>query len=175
MEKLKTYVLGTAILMSIHNIFLWRNHKNIHCGYCNSNEHTQHIFYGETVKTFVVGTAIIMSTHNTYFYGETVKTCVVSIAIIMSTHNIRFCGWKYEKWSLKYSLILTFSVSLELELESLRLVMLLSLRTDRSEQTVQTQIKLLLEEQSDKGLHCSPFCLHLLDTLLYGKTTLSKF
>ena len=33
-------------------------------------------------------------------------------------------------------------------------VMTLSFRTDRSGQTVQTQIRLLLEEQSDQGLHC---------------------
>ena len=45
--------------------------------------------------------------------------------------------------------------------------MILSFRTDRCEQTVQTLIRLLLEEQSDQGLHCLPFHLHLLDTLLY--------
>ena len=33
-------------------------------------------------------------------------------------------------------------------------IMILSFRTDRSGQTVQTQIRLLLEEQSDQGLHC---------------------
>ena len=32
------------------------------------------------------------------------------------------------------------------------------------EQTVQTQIRLLLEEQSDQGLHCLPFRLHSLDS-----------
>ena len=42
-------------------------------------------------------------------------------------------------------------------------VMILSFRTDRSGQTVQTQIRLFLEEQSDQGLHCLPFCLHRLD------------
>ena len=39
-------------------------------------------------------------------------------------------------------------------------------RTDRSGQTVQTQIKLLLEEQSDQGLHCLQFPLNLLTALL---------
>ena len=29
--------------------------------------------------------------------------------------------------------------------------------------------------QSDQGLHCLPFCLHLLDTLLNGKSILVKF
>ena len=32
-------------------------------------------------------------------------------------------------------------------------IMTLSFRADRSGQTVQTQIRLLLEEQSDQGLH----------------------
>ena len=36
-------------------------------------------------------------------------------------------------------------------------VMILNFQTDRSGQTVQTQIRLLLEEQSDQGLHCLLF------------------
>ena len=28
------------------------------------------------------------------------------------------------------------------------------------------------DEQSDQGLHCLPFCLHLFDALLYGEATL---
>ena len=51
-------------------------------------------------------------------------------------------------------------------------VMILCFQQDRSGQTVQTQIRLLLQEQeqSDQGLHCllHVFCLHLLDTLFYG-------
>ena len=46
------------------------------------------------------------------------------------------------------------------------IVIFLSIRTDRSGQTVQTQIRLLLQEQSDQGLHCLQFPLHLLDALL---------
>ena len=42
-------------------------------------------------------------------------------------------------------------------------VMILSFRTDKSGQTVQTQIRLLLEEQSDQGLHCLLFHLHFFD------------
>ena len=49
-------------------------------------------------------------------------------------------------------------------------VIFLSFRTDRSVQTVQTQIRLLLE-QSDQGLHCLPFCLHRLHSLLHGRVT----
>ena len=35
-----------------------------------------------------------------------------------------------------------------------------------SGQTVQTQIRLLLEEQSDQGLHCLPFRLHRFDSMV---------
>ena len=44
-------------------------------------------------------------------------------------------------------------------------VMVISFRTDRSEQTVQPQIRLLLEEKSDQGLHCLQFYLHLFDEI----------
>ena len=50
-------------------------------------------------------------------------------------------------------------------------VMVISFQTDRCGQTVQTQIRLLLEEeQSDQGLHCLQFHLHLFDenTLRFG-------
>ena len=43
--------------------------------------------------------------------------------------------------------------------------LILSSRTDVSRQTVQTQIRLLLEEQSDQGLHCLLFHLHLFDEI----------
>ena len=49
--------------------------------------------------------------------------------------------------------------------------MILSFRIDTPGQTVQTQIRLLLEEQSDQGLHYLPFRLHRLDSLLYGRAT----
>ena len=42
-------------------------------------------------------------------------------------------------------------------------VMILCFRTDGSGQTVQTQIRMLLEEQSDQGLHCLLFHLRLFD------------
>ena len=50
-------------------------------------------------------------------------------------------------------------------------VMVLSFWADMPGQTVQTQIRLLLEEQSEPGLHCLPFRLHPLDSLLYGRAT----
>ena len=62
---------------------------------------------------------------------------------------------------------LRFTVSserLEEQRTQLFTVMILSFRTDMPWQTMQTQIRLLLYQ----GLHCLPFCLHRLDTLLYG-------
>ena len=50
-------------------------------------------------------------------------------------------------------------------------VVIRSFWTDMPEQTVQTQIRLLQEEQSDLGLHCLPFRLHRLHSLLYGRAT----
>ena len=44
-------------------------------------------------------------------------------------------------------------------------VMIQSFRTDRSGQKVQTQIRLLLNEQSDQGLHCLLFHLRLFDEI----------
>ena len=51
-------------------------------------------------------------------------------------------------------------------------IIILNIGTDRSEQTVQTQIRLLLMEQSDQGLLCLLFCLHLLNTMLHCKIQL---
>ena len=45
-------------------------------------------------------------------------------------------------------------------------VHILYIGTDRSQQTVQTKIRLLLKKQSDQGLHCLPFHQHLLDALM---------
>ena len=45
-------------------------------------------------------------------------------------------------------------------------VQILCIGTDRSQQTVQTKIRLLLKKQSDQGLHCLPFHQHLLDVLM---------
>ena len=55
-------------------------------------------------------------------------------------------------------------------------VLFLNFWTDKSGQTVQTQIRLLLlKEQSDQGLHCLLFRLHILDALFYGIAILFKF
>ena len=45
-------------------------------------------------------------------------------------------------------------------------VQILCIGTDRSQQTVQTKIRLLLKKQSDQDLRCLPFHQHLLDALM---------
>ena len=45
-------------------------------------------------------------------------------------------------------------------------VQILCIGTDRSQQTVQTKIRLLLKKQSDQGLRCLPFHQHLLGALM---------
>ena len=54
-------------------------------------------------------------------------------------------------------------------------VMILSFRKDRFGQTVQTQIRLLLEEKSDQGLHCLLFHLHVFDKNPKGLVSLFEF
>ena len=46
-------------------------------------------------------------------------------------------------------------------------IMILNFRTDRSWQTVKTQIRLLQEEQSDQSLHCLLFHLHRFDEISF--------
>ena len=45
-------------------------------------------------------------------------------------------------------------------------VKILCIGTERSQQTVQTKIRLLLKKQSDQGLRCLPFHQHLLEALM---------
>ena len=45
-------------------------------------------------------------------------------------------------------------------------VQILCIGTERSQQTVQTKIRLLLKKQSGQGLCCLPFHQHLLDALM---------
>ena len=54
-------------------------------------------------------------------------------------------------------------------------IMILRFWTYRSGQTVQTQIRLLLEEQSDHGLHCLLFHLHLSDKIPKGFASWFEF
>ena len=73
------------------------------------------------------------------------------------------CTWICPKCEIFYLFQFLFFDD-QLNLENQNTVMILSFRTYRSWQTVQTQIRLLLEEQSGQGLHCLQFPLHLLDS-----------
>ena len=54
-------------------------------------------------------------------------------------------------------------------------VKILCIGTDRSQQTVQTKIRLLLKKQSDQGLRCLPLHLLLLDALMQCNIKLYQF
>ena len=54
-------------------------------------------------------------------------------------------------------------------------VMILNFLTERSGQTVQTQIRLLLEEQPDQGPHYLLFHLHVFDKIPSGLASLFEF
>ena len=53
--------------------------------------------------------------------------------------------------------------------------MILNFRTDWSGQTVQTQIRLLLEEQSYHGIHYLQLHLHVFDKIPSGLASLFEF
>ena len=80
----------------------------------------------------------------------------------MHNRNIIFSWSDKDKTSLG-KLVVSFHFQIERKQLT---AMILSFQTDWSEQTVQT-----LEEQSDQGLHCLPFRLYRLDSLLYGRAT----
>ena len=52
---------------------------------------------------------------------------------------------------------------------------ILCIGTDRSQQTVQTKIRLLLKKQSDQGLRCLPLHQLLLDALMQCYIKLYQF
>ena len=51
----------------------------------------------------------------------------------------------------------------------------LSIRTDRTDKTGKTLIRLLIKEQSDQGFHCLSFYLLHLHIILQRKSKLSNF
>ena len=60
-------------------------------------------------------------------------------------------------------------------LAPLSTVKVLCIGTDRSQQTVQTKIRLLLKKQSDQGLRCLPLHQLLLDALMQCYIKLYQF
>ena len=97
--------------------------------------------------------------HSCYVCGKTfaMKTYLRVHKLINTSYKPHSCD-VYEKKVTRVSVLVT--------------VIILNIGTDRSEQTVQTQIRLLLMEQSDQGLLCLLFCLHLLNTILHCKIQL---
>ena len=74
--------------------------------------------------------------------------------------------WKY--WPIFVAGRINYIVDIvttKLQLSCLNTVMCLSFWTDRYGQRVQTQIRLLIEAQSDQGIHCLLFHLRLFDTM----------
>ena len=98
--------------------------------------------------------------HSVDFKGEafTFKATTAGIIATMS-HCIELMSQREDAWKKK--------------LEKVCTVEILRIEIDISGQTVQTQIRLLLKEQSDQGLHCLPFHLHVYGTSLHCKTKFS--
>ena len=76
--------------------------------------------------------------------------------------------FKYEKWDLLFKT--NAKVRCSHDMAASLTIMIISFGTDRPWQILQTQIRLLLQEQSIQGLRCLPFYWHLLD-IFFGKTS----
>ena len=82
---------------------------------------------------------------NTHTHAFSVQSLLLKEKICSSK------SWPTLKWGAKKEIVT---------------VQTLCIGTDRSRQTVQTMIRLLLKKQSDQGLCCLPFHQHLLDALI---------
>ena len=80
---------------------------------------------------------------------------------------VMLCAWRICQGGFTHnqSLLQSNKLKSRLNTKFWCTVMNLSFWTDRSGQTVQIQIRLLLEEQSDQGLRCSVFYLHHFDKI----------
>ena len=112
------------------------------------------------VKDRALAKIVLMRGQKISFYGEIWK-----IIPKLSLLSLLFL-------SARHSLLFVRGSSGGTGHKGLITVIILNIGTDRSEQTVQTQIRLLLMEQSDQDLLCLLFCLHLLNTLLHCKIQL---
>ena len=88
---------------------------------------------------------------------------------------VKECGWRTPTYPISSGKLKINNNNNDIKLVHVNIffmttVMIISFRTDRSEQTVQTQIR-----QSDQDLHCLQCSLPPLDAILYGKATLFKF
>ena len=118
--------------------------------------------------------------HNSYdcFFGQksskslSYKSCQQKLDLSMFLYIQTTKGANQSRYMP--SLISNFVYVLD-SLLQISTIMILSFRTDRSGQTVKTQIRLLIEEQSDQSLHCLLFYLHLFDKIPEGLASLFEF
>ena len=103
------------------------------------------------------------------------KTTIQQHCFFQAVLRIQRKEGKYCRSCRGGSLCTASFASSELQIQLSYTVIILNIGTDRSEQTVQTQIRLLLMEQSDQGLLCLLFCLHLLSTILHCKIQLFQW
>ena len=87
------------------------------------------------------------------------------------THAILICWFCHEAGSKVTIMILSFRTDGAGQTVQTQIRLLLEEQSDQGLHCLQTQIRLLLEEQSDQGLHCLQFHLHRLDSLLYSRAT----
>ena len=78
-------------------------------------------------------------------------------------------GWTFVDFA-RLTCNVCYEYTIRLKLLQIDTVKILNFRTDTIRQTVQTQIRLLLEEQLDQGLHCLLFHLHHLEVKHQGRT-----
>ena len=83
---------------------------------------------------------------------------------MLSFIQIRSVPWKI--FVIFFSQVIFKMIEFKVHVENMYTVQILCLGTDRSQQTVQTKIRLLLKKQSDQGLRCLPVHQHLLDALM---------
>ena len=106
--------------------------------------------------------------HCRWKYNTYVLLLLLAGKTKMLVTNKRMCVADTVWYRPLFSYVETFSSNIVTSFT----VIILNIGTDRSEQTMQTQIRLLLMEQSDQGLLCLLFCLHLLNTILHRKIQL---
>ena len=82
------------------------------------------------------------------------------------TWSARSEGQRLTHWAIRAPMIFRCPNTEAHQGTGIYTVQILSNGTDRSQQTVQTKIRLLLKKQSDQGLRCLPFHQYLLDALI---------
>ena len=93
----------------------------------------------------------------------------------MINFNLEISRVDRSKLSLSQNQILSQAFDISKKVSGPSTVKILCIGTDRSQQTVQTKIRLLLKKQSDQGLRCLPLHQLLLDALMQCYIKLYQF